>query len=325
MTVPPKGERILKMLIICAAVLAALLLALLWIFRTAFYSPPGNRDKALILPDGEQYAPYLEQTSSMIKDMEELPWEEVCITSFDGTELFGRYFHTADGAPLQIQFHGYRGSAFRDFCGGNRLARKLGQNTLLVDQRAHGRSGGRVITFGIKERYDCLCWANYARERFGAETPVILAGVSMGGATVLMASELKLPDNVVGIIADCPYSSPADIIRKVCGDMGLPPKLAFPFVRLCARLFGRFDLTFASAVEAVRNTKLPILIFHGEDDRFVPCEMSGEIAGAGGSKVIRATFPGAGHGLCYMLDTERYEALTREFVGKCLGKAPAAE
>lgn len=314
----------MEILIICAAVLAALLLALLWIFNTAFYSSPKSRRKPLPLPNGEQYAPHRELMASLIKEMEEVPWEEVCITSFDGTKLFGRYFHTADGAPLQIQFHGYRGTAFRDFCGGNKLARKFGQNTLLVDQRAHGRSGGRVITFGVKERYDCLCWANYARERFGAETPIILAGVSMGAATVLMASDLELPENVVGIIADCPYSSPADIIRKVCGDMGFPPKLAFPFVRLSARLFGRFDLTSASAVEAVRNTKLPILILHGEDDRFVPCEMSGEIARACNGRVSRATFPGAGHGLSYMLDPKRYEKLTGDFIEKCTEKIPAA-
>ena len=189
-----------------------------------------------------------------------------------------RYYHVRDGAPLQIQFHGYRGAALRDFCGGNKLARESGQNTLVVDQRAHGKSGGNTITFGIRERLDCLSWVKYANQRFSSGTPIFLSGVSMGATTVLMASELKLPANVMGIIADCPYSSPEVIIRKVCReDMHLPPALTMPLIRLGARLFGHFVLNESSAVQAVGNKNIPILLLHGEDDRFVPCDMSREI------------------------------------------------
>ena len=297
--------------------------AALWAFRFAFYSPAKRRENLYNFPKDDQYSPLLEKMTGLIKDMEALPFEEVRITSFDGTELFGRYLHVADGAPLQIQFHGYRGAALRDFCGGNRLARKMGQNTLLVDQRAHGKSGGNVITFGIRERLDCLCWARYARERFGPETKIILAGVSMGAATVLMASELDLPENVVGIIADCPYSSPAGIIRKVCGDMGFPKAPALLLVRLAARLFGGFSLLESSAEAAVRNTDIPVLLFHGEDDRFVPFEMSEKIAAENKSKIRLETFPGAGHGLSYMVDPKRYENITAEFIESCLKKSPS--
>ena len=48
-----------------------------------------------------------------------------------------------------------------------------------------------------------------------------------------------------------------------------------------------------------------MLILHGEDDRFVPCAMSAEIAAAS-PLAERHTFPGAGHGLSYMADRERY-------------------
>ena len=168
---------------------------------------------------------------SLIRQMDEIPYEAVTISAQDGTKLAVRYYHVRDGAPLQIQLHGYRGTALRDFCGGNKLARESGQNTLVVDQRAHGKSGGTTITFGIRERLDCLCWVEYASQRFGSDIPVFLSGVSMGAATVLMASELELPANVVGIIADCPYSSPEAIIRKVCQqDMHLPPVLVMPSV-----------------------------------------------------------------------------------------------
>ena len=181
------------------------------------------------------------RTRQLIGDLDGIEFEPVEIRSDDGLRLFARYYHVADGAPLHIQFHGYRSHSLRDFCGGNPLARDCGHNTLLVDQRAHGNSEGHTISFGIKERVDCLRWVEYATRRFGKETPIFLTGVSMGAATVLMATELPLPPNVVGVIADCPYSSPRAIIRKVIGDMGLPVWAAYPFVCIGARLFGKCE------------------------------------------------------------------------------------
>lgn len=288
-------------------------------YRTAFYSSAHRKEDHYALPQGEQYEKEQPRMLSLIQEMDEIPYEAVTISAHDGTKLAARYYHVQDGVPLQIQFHGYRGTALRDFCGGNKLARESGQNTLVVDQRAHGRSGGRTITFGIRERMDCLCWAEYASQRFGSNTPIFLSGVSMGAATVLMASELELPCNVIGIIADCPYSSPEAIIRKVCReDMHLPPALVMPFVRLGARLFGHFDLKEASAVQAVGNTDIPILLLHGEDDRFVPCDMSREIFDACAGEKTRITFPGAGHGLSYIVDTVRYSEAVSRFVDQCL-------
>ena len=288
-------------------------------YRTAFYSPEKRKEDDYAIPKGEQYEKERQRMLSLIRQMDDIPYETVSVSARDGTNLSARYYHVRDGAPLQIQFHGYRGTALRDFCGGNKLARESGQNTLVVDQRAHGKSGGTTITFGIRERLDCLCWAEYAHQRFGSDTPVFLSGVSMGAATVLMASELELPTNVVGIIADCPYSSPEAIIRKVCReDMHLPPALVMPFIRLGARLFGHFDLKEASAVQAVRNTNVPILLLHGEDDRFVPCDMSREIFDACTGEKTRITFPGAGHGLSYIVDTKTYSEAVSRFVDQCL-------
>lgn len=259
------------------------------------------------------------RTQQLIKTLDGRDYEPVEIRSDDGLRLYARYYHVADGAPLHIQFHGYRSYALRDFCGINPLARDCGHNTLVVDQRAHGKSEGHTITFGIKERIDCLRWAEYAARRFGAKTPIFLSGVSMGAATVLMATDLPLPENVVGVIADCPYSSPRAIIRKVIKDMRLPVRAAYPFVALGARLFGKFDgLSMISAVGAVKNAKVPILLIHGEADGFVPCAMSREIAAACASDARLETFPNADHVMCYMTDYDRYRSVTIDFVNDCL-------
>ena len=305
------------MILICIA--AFVLLGSYLSYRMAFYVAPKQRGKGIPLPGGEQYARVKDRTDALFSEMSALEFEEVSIVAEDGTHLFGRYHHTADGAPVQIQFHGYRGSWIRDFCGGNKLARACGHNTLVIDQRAHGKSGGRTITFGIRERHDCLCWATYAHERFG-NVPVFLSGVSMGAATVLMASELDLPDNVCGIIADSPYDTPEGIIRKVCRDMKLPENIAFLFVRLGARIFGGFDIRAAGSAAAAAKSKVPVLVIHGEDDRFVPCEMSAAIRDANSAMVTRETFPDAGHGLSYVTDTERYGRIVRAFIEKCLAE-----
>lgn len=304
-----------------AAALAAAAAAALGVtYKLAFYSRPGH-DEPYRLPRGEQYLAGRERILSLIRRLDAVEYEPVYITVCDGVRLFGRYYHVRDGAPLQIEFHGYRGSALRDFCGGDALARSLGMNTLLVDNRAHGRSGGHAITFGIRERRDVLSWCEYADNRFGG-VPVFLAGVSMGAASVLMASDLPLPACVAGIIADCPYSSPEAIIRKVCTvDMRLPAA-SMALVRLAARC-GGFSLREASAVGSVRHTRIPVLLIHGEDDRFVPCSMSREIYAACASPARLETFPGAGHGLSYIADTERYSRCAGQFVHDCLERLGA--
>ncbi len=293
-------------------------------YRIAFYHVPRADDDVYRLPNGEQYERGRERMTALIAELDSIPFEEVTIKAHDGTKLFGRYYHVADGAPLEIQFHGYHGAAIRDFCGGNKLAREAGENTrrntLLVDERAHGRSGGKTITFGIKEKYDCAAWVDYACERFGSGTRILLSGVSMGAATVLMAAGLDLSPNVIGIMADSPYSSPEAIIYKVCLDRGFPPKPTMVFIRFGALLYGHFRLT-GSATEAVKKATVPILIVHGEDDRFVPCEMAREIYDAAPDRITLETFPDAGHGISYIADTGRYAAVTEKFVSNCIKKA----
>ncbi len=303
------------MLLAIPAVLCLLILLIaLYPYRTAFYAPKAKHPNADAPLQGEQYEALSEHIYRMSHIMAKIPYEQVAIISFDGLKLSGRYYHVRDGAPVEILFHGYRSHAYRDCSGGHALSRKMGFNALVVDQRAHGDSDGRTITFGIKERYDCLAWSNYVADRFGKDTPIILSGLSMGAATVLMASDLDLPENVACIIADSPYSTPSAIIEKVCQDLHYPVILCRPFIHLAAFLYGRFPLNGCTAKEAVKSSQIPILLIHGEEDRLVPCSMSAEIAQVCSCPVVVHTFPGAGHGLSYMVDPVRYEKVVYEFL-----------
>ena len=306
-------------IILIVFVAAAVLFS--WLaYRLAFYSPGENR-QAIPATDGPEYDPHREMMARIYHQLQNRSFEEVSITSVDGLTLYGRYYHVKDGAPVCIGFHGYRSSAMTDFSGGSELSQAMGQNLLLVDERAHGRSQGSTITFGIRERYDCLLWAEYVVNRFGPDTKILLYGMSMGAATVLMASNLPLPEQVKGIVADCPYASAKEIICKVGKNLHLPSKLAYPFVALGARLFGGFHLDEIDAIRAVRNAKIPILIFHGEADNFVPHGMSLSVYHANPALVQRHTFPGAAHGISYLVDPPRYRRILENFAARVLEKA----
>ena len=302
--------------LLCTLSILLFFVVILTVF--SFYYTFGRRKKEInlyYLLDGDDPKGIKACSKRLIDEFIKIePTRDVYIQSHDGLSLHARYYESSKGAPIQIQCHGYRSISFRDFSGGGADCLQRGHNLLLIDQRAHGKSEGRVISFGILERYDVLEWARWAAKEYPS-SPILIYGISMGAASALMASELDLPENVRLIVADSPYSSPKEIITKVAGDMRLPGRLAYPLVKLSARIFGGFDLDASSPVSAVKNARVPILIVHGEGDGFVPCEMSRDIAAAS-DKIRLELFPDATHGLSYIYDTERYKKIIDEFLNE---------
>ena len=299
---------------VVALCLIALLISYLC-YRKVFYSPPRvplGEDEYEI-PPGKIYEEYRDQMIAWMKETRAIPCEKVSITSFDGLTLRGRYYEYAKGAPIEILFHGYQGNAERDLCGGVQRCFSLGRSALLVDQRGSGESDGTVISFGINERKDCLRWIDFVIEKFGKEQVIMIGGVSMGGATALMTAGEKLPQNVVCALGDCSYSSAKEIIYKIAKETGFPPKLAYPFIKLGAKLFGKFNLDETSPLKAMETCEIPVILFHGDVDAFVPYEMSEQIYAACHTQKRLVTVKGAGHGLAYPFDKEGYVNALKEF------------
>lgn len=306
------------LLILGIGILGALLAVLIsyLCFRMAFYVPKRKIDsEAIEFPEGKIYEPYRDSMEKWIRETRAMPQESVSITSFDGLVLKGKYFEYAPDAPIELMFHGYRGTAERDLSGGVQRCFQLGRSALIVEQRSSGGSEGNVITFGIYEHRDCLSWVAFMLDRFGPEVKIILTGISMGAATVMMAAGEPLPANVIGVLADCGYTSAKDIIKKVIRQMGLPANLCYPFVKWGAKMFGRFDLEETSPLQAMQKCTVPVIFFHGESDDYVPCEMSCKNYEACNARKKLVTVPGAGHGLSYIMDVEGYLKAVREFFG----------
>ena len=305
--------------VILLVLLLLLLIVSYGVYRFVLYAPLGQQNDPFHLPNGPQYLPKYDEMCRLTKELVDLPCERVYITSQDGLQLAGDWHAGEPGHPVHICCHGYRGMGVRDFCGGAQTLLGRGDTVLFIHQRGQGDSQGHTMTFGIREREDVRLWAEYCAKRC-PDTPLFLHGISMGAATVLMTSALPLPKAVKGILADCPYDVPKDIItltaKKSAGPLA---GLLWPFLCVGAFLFARglrFD--HVCCHEAVKRTPVPILIIHGEDDRFVPAYMSEPMAAANPARVTRFTFPDAGHGMSYLMDTPRYQRITRDFIESCL-------
>ena len=297
-------------------VLALLILLISYLcFRRAFYVP----HKVIIgpddypIPEGDIYEPHREQMVAWMKEVRSLPRQHFTIQSHDGLTLHGTYYEYAPNAPMEIMFHGYRGCAERDLCGGVQRAFSLGHSALIVDQRTAGHSEGKVITFGVNESQDCLRWVDFAIAHFGPQVKIILTGISMGATTVMMAAGGELPSNVLAVLADCGFTTGKEIMECVIRSMHLPPKLAYPFIWLGGKIFGHFDLNHSDATVAMRTCRIPVIFAHGESDDFVPCYMSKVNYDACQTTKALVLIPDAGHGLCYPVDPEGYIRQLREF------------
>ena len=275
----------------------------------------GNLDRAI---QHSSLRRYKDELTAGFQWIAAQPSETVTIKAYDGVRLVAKYLPCENARGTLLCFHGWRSCPEIDFGCALSFYQSLGLNLLLVNERAHGVSGGRFITFGIRERRDVHSWVTWHNQRFGAEAPVLLAGLSMGASTVLMACGEPFPANVRGVIADCGFTSPYDIVAKIAREKHIP--LWFlPFVSLQTRLFAGFGLKDYSTLTALQDCRLPLMLIHGEGDMFVPCDMSRKAyAASAASDKTLLTVPNAGHGQSFLLEGDRYRRTLTDFVNRVL-------
>ncbi|MBO5939236.1 MAG: alpha/beta hydrolase [Clostridia bacterium] len=245
-------------------------------------------------------------------------FEEVSVPSHDGLCLRGKLLPCENARGAVLFFHGYHSSARRDFSIQARALHEAGYHLLLVSERAHGESSGKYLCFGTKERYDVQRWAEFAEQRFG-ELPLALFGLSMGGASVLTASSLALPATVRAVISDCGFSSPWEIIiRTLRRSYKIYPYPVVYFMNFWARTLAGFDFRECSVKDSLKATSLPVLLIHGEEDRFVPTEMSVRAHESSPERTELFLVADARHGQAILFATEEYLRRLVEFLEKHL-------
>ncbi len=242
------------------------------------------------------------------------------ITSFDGLKLKARLLPVENMKAIVIMVHGFRSNPVHDFSCAVESFHKMGFSCLLPDQRASGESEGKYICYGRKEKYDVRDWARLLSEKY-PHMPIIFDGVSMGAATVLLASGLELPSNVKGVIADCGYTSALEMFEKFLKvDFKIPKFPYFYTAAFVSKVFLGFNFEGDTTSEALVENKLPIFFAHGKADTLVPYEMSVRNYEFALQYCDAQLFSveDAGHGLSFLVDKAGYIEALEGFIDKCI-------
>lgn len=240
--------------------------------------------------------------------------ERVEITADDGVRLTGHFFPCENAKRVIVAFHGWRSSWHGDFGLISDFWHDNGCSVLYAEQRGQNESGGEYMGFGLTERFDCVNWVNWVKCRLGGTLPIYLAGVSMGAATVLMASDLELSPSVHGIMADCGFTSPKEIWKHVA-EKNLHIIYGLRSIFADMECKQKINMTSGdySAEYALEKTDIPVLFIHGTDDKFVPIEMTYKNYKACKSPKKLLVVPGADHAMSYFVDKQSYESAVKSF------------
>lgn len=213
--------------------------------------------------------------------------------------------------------HGYRSNGKAEFRFAAKHYHDKGFNVFIVDHQAAGESEGKLISFGYYESKDIVSWTEYLTETFGKDIKIILHGVSMGCATVTMASaDEKLPQNVKFTVADCGYSSMSEQFSAVLKSYGVPSFPLVPLTEIWNRLLGKFRYEDVNPLECVKRAKVPFLFIHGGADTFVPTEMVHRLYDACVSEKDLLIVEGADHARSYYLDGAACDSKIDSFIEK---------
>ena len=287
-----------------------------WGFQHACRRPPEpdwTSEAALKQPP---YAEFAESIPRALQWLQDHNAQEVRTKSFDGLLLRGKWVPAENPKATIILFHGYHTHYIHDFAGIFSLYHSIGLNLLLVRQRSHGESGGKYITFGVRERKDVRSWVDFHNRTHGMDN-VFLGGMSMGASTLLFAAGEDLPPNVRGITADCGFSSPAEILGHIIRqDYHLPPKLVLPLMEVWARVLGGFSFYECDSRKTLARSKIPVVFIHGTADTFVPCAMSQAGYDACTAQREIHLIEGADHGRGYLFEPDRLTKALVDFFNR---------
>ncbi len=276
---------------------------------------PDWTDEAQVMKSPQ--ARFYPQIRQSIQWLQEVHAQTITTQSRDGLTLSAWWIPAEKPRGTILLAHGYHSVPYVDFGPAMAFYHGLGLNLLIPAQRCHGASQGRFITFGVRESEDMACWLDYHQRL--CQGPVILSGMSMGATTVLYMADQELPGDVRGIIADCGFTSPREILSHVFKGMVHVPAGPSVFVAdLFARLLAGFSLDEKHTCKALAKSRVPVFMIHGQKDDFVPWDMTRRGFEACTSEKMLLLVPGADHGMSFLKDRERYRNMLLEFIDRYL-------
>ncbi len=247
-----------------------------------------------------------------LSEQSEIDWltvksTEKCIKNEDDVEIRGLELKNYDTCHSYIILCHPMTSNAKDMAVYAYHFYDLGFNVILPEARGCGESEYKKLNMGWFDRHDLLVWVNEIIKN-DSNASIFLFGVGMGGSTVLMASSLDLPPNVKGIISDSAYSDVHSAfkanIKNVYGISSFP---VVNMASLYVELTQGWSFKEASALEQVKNSKVPILFIHGGEDEVIPVSQSNDLYEACSAKGSdHLLISGATHAQTLSKNSEKY-------------------
>lgn len=240
---------------------------------------------------------------------------KISVKTEDGYTLIAAEFPAAeDNHKWVLILHGYTGWK-EEMYPFAYWYHEQGYHVIVPDLRCQGESEGDFIGMGWTDHYDCMLWLDYILSQDG-DAGIVLHGQSMGAAAALMISgDEELSVNIDAVISDCAYTDAYAMFGEKIKDWFHLP--AFPLVDtacLVLRMRGGYDLKDASAIDAVRNSRIPTLFIHGDMDEMISVQMSKDLYEAAGCPKELLIIEGAGHAQAHEKDPEAYFGVIRVFL-----------
>jgi len=264
-----------------------------------------------------------------------LPAEDVSFKSTDGIPLRA-WFIPAEGAArgTVIVAHGIDGNR-SDMLPRALFLYRNHYNTLVVDLRGHGDSGGNYATPGYVEAYDILGAVSYLRQTRHQPGPIAVLGHSYGAVAALYAASLSR--QITAVVADSAYISFENMMRRATILLAQDPERSY-WDRLGLRLAGSRiaewivlpvyylrtgvwpssrEADVLNAIPAIGNR--PILFIAGQRDRICPPENTRQMYDSALSphKALLIV-PNAEHDTTFVTDPSLYSDTVVRFLNSAL-------
>ena len=192
---------------------------------------------------------------------------------------------------------------------------KLGFNILVIDNRGHGYSEGKINAVGLLEWPDILAWVKMLHDDFGQEE-IISHGVCIGSATTLYAlTSNDCPDYYKGMVADGMYQNfPLSFINHAY-EAGYPKHFVYEFFFMWFKHYAKVN-PFYGPIDCIDKLKVPILFIYSKEDRYSTPDKGQELFDkCSGPKEI-AWFDKGRHSYVRINNQDGYDKAIEDFINK---------
>lgn len=291
------------------------------IYRTLLVrTKPEKWNRTISFPEDEEYCrmhdigiAWGEKYKDRIREVE---------VESDGLKLVGEYFDFGfknaaiiiAGRTECVQYSYYFAEPFR----------RAERNVLVIDNRAHGHSEGKVSCLGYRECRDVLQWSRLLHDQLGNER-VFLHGICIGSSSALFAlTSPDCPDYVEAMSCEGMYTT---FFTSFINHMKIdrPKKKRFPIVHetmLMIRIFSHANVVTDGPYKRIEKLQKPILMLHSREDQFsTPDQAEYLYAHCTAPDKKLVWFPHGAHSRIRINDTEAYDDTIVSYLSELDAKA----